>query len=318
MATNPNPSPAPYAKSQRVDRAGVSVLRLAFQSTRGKCRYLVAHPGFRQARVLTLCRLLRWRVQCALGIPATVRLPQWDVRFHVPPRWHGAGTTMIYALRGQYEKELLHLDRFISPGMVVVDGGANCGIYTVVAAKLVGPSGLVLSFEPGAEAFEVLRKNVDLNGLAHVRTYRAALSDREGEAVLYQHKEGPNSYSLGATDTAGMAFEEIVTRTLSQVLHEETVRQVGLIKLDVEGYEELVLRGAMSVMARYHPTVLLEMNGTAAGRLGLSPVGSWKLLEGLGYGFCSLTERGELNELSQLPDGKNPINVVAIHRARRK
>jgi len=151
---------------------------------------------------------------------------------------------MIYALRGQYEKELLHLDHFISPGMVVVDGGANCGIYTVAAAKLVGPSGLVLSFEPGAAAFEVLRKNVDLNGLANVRTYHAALSDKEGEAVLYHHKEGPNSYSLGATDVAGMAFEEIVTRTLSQVLRKETVRRVGFISWmwkDVKNLSSVVL-----------------------------------------------------------------------------
>ena len=180
---------------------------------------------------------------------------------------------MIYALRGQYENELLHLGRFISPGMVVVDGGANCGIYTVAAAKLVGTSGLILSFEPGAEAFAVLRKNVVLNGLTNVRTYRAALSDKEGTAALYHHRGGPNSFSLGATGAGGEAFEEVVTRTLFQVVREET-----------------------------------------ALRLGLRPFGSWKLLESLGYGFFSLTERGELCELKQPPTGNDAINVVAIHR----
>jgi len=221
---------------------------------------------------------------------------------------------MIYALRGQYENELLHLGRFISPGMVVVDGGANCGIYTVAAAKLVGTSGLILSFEPGAEAFAVLRKNVVLNGLTNVRTYRAALSDKEGTAALYHHRGGPNSFSLGATGAGGEAFEEVVTRTLFQVVREETALRLGLIKLDVEGCEELVLRGAISIIVRHHPTVLFEMNGTAAARLGLRPFGSWKLLESLGYGFFSLTERGELCELNQPPTGNDAINVVAIHR----
>jgi len=224
---------------------------------------------------------------------------------------------MIYALRGQYENELLHLDRFISPGMVVVDGGANCGIYTVAAAKLVGMRGLILSFEPGAEAFALLRRNVVLNGLTNVRTYRAALSDKEGTAALYHHREGTNSFSLGATDAGGEVFEEVVTRTLVQVVREETALRLGLIKLDVEGCEELVLRGAISIIERHHPTVLFEMNGTAAARLGLRPIGSWRLLESLGYGFFSLMERGELCELNQPPTGNDPSNIVAIHRMER-
>lgn len=225
---------------------------------------------------------------------------------------------MIYALREQYEKELLHLNRFISPGMVVVDGGANCGIYTVAAAKLVGPSGLVLSFEPCAEAFAVLKKNVDLNGLANVRTYHAALSDKEGKAALYHHKEGPNSFSLGATGVAREAFEEVVTRTLLQVVSEQDARRLGFIKLDVEGSEELALRGAISILMHCRPTVLFEMNGNAAARLGLSSVGAWKLLQHLGYGFFSLTERGELQDLRQTPDGQEAINIVAIPGGGRK
>jgi len=225
---------------------------------------------------------------------------------------------MIFALSGRYENELLHLDRFISPGMVVVDGGANCGIYTVAAAKLVGPSGLVLSFEPGAEAFAVLRQNVDLNKLTNVCTYRAALSDKEGKAALYHHREGPNSFSLGATGADGEAFEEVITRTLFQVVREQTVRRVGLIKLDVEGCEELVLRGAISIIARDRPTVLFEMNRSAVARLGLCPIGSWKLLESLGYRFFSLTERGGLCDLNQPPTGNDAINVVAIHSMEQK
>ena len=312
MAPIPAPSRVPFARSRRLACTGVSVLR-AFQDIRGKYRYLAAHPGFRRSKLLTLTRLLRWRVQCALGIPATLRLPQWDVRFYIPPRWHGSGTTMIYALRGQYEKELLHLDRLIAPGMVVVDGGANCGIYTVAAAKLVGASGLVLSFEPGAEAFAVLKQNVDLNRLTNVCIYRAALSDKAGKAALYHHREGPNSFSLGATGANGEVFEEVVTRTLFQVVGEETARRVGLIKLDVEGCEELALHGALSIITRYYPAVLFEVNSIAAARLGLGPMGSWKLLKSLGYGFFSLTERGELCELNQIPDGNNASNVVAIH-----
>jgi len=145
------------------------------------------------------------------------------------------------------------------------------------------------------------------------------IAERSGltTAALYHHREGPNSFSLGATGAGGEAFEEVVTRTLFQVVREETALRLGLIKLDVEGCEELVLRGAISIIVRHHPTVLFEMNGTAAARLGLRPFGSWKLLESLGYGFFSLTERGELCELNQPPAGNDAINVVAIHRMER-
>lgn len=292
--------------------------RSTFHEIRGKSRYLLAHPGFRQSPLRVLSRLFRWRLQCALGIPGTVRLPLSDARLYLPPRWHGAGTTMVYALGWQYEKELMHFNRFIFPGMVVVDGGASCGVYTVAAAKLVGPRGLVLSFEPGAEAYSTLKKNIYLNHLENVRSYAAALSDKEGKAGLFHHENGPNSFSLGCFGTRGIGFEEVTTRTLSRVAQEEGVQGIGLIKLDVEGAEELVLRGAEPVITRSRPIIILEINGNAAQRLGLNPIGSWKLLETLGYAFFSLTERGDLCPLEHPPAEDEVINVIAIHEKERK
>lgn len=296
--------------------ASVSQTRSRFYEIQGKCRYLLANPAFRRSRVVTVSRLFWWRLHCALGIPATLSLPQWDARFCLPPRWHGAGTTMFYALRENYEKELVYLHRFISPGMVVIDGGANCGIYTVLAAKLVGPSGLVLSFEPGREAFSVLEKNVRLNRFQNVHAYHSALSDKEATAPLYHHRGSPNSYSLGAPDTTNVPFEEVTTRSLSQVVPEEMAQRIGLIKLDVEGAEELVLRGAGAMISRYRATIIFESNGVSARRLGLSPIGCWKLLESLGYRFFSLTDQGDLRELGHPPAPNEIVNIVAIHSGR--
>jgi FkbM family methyltransferase len=288
------------------------------QGIGGKYQYLIAHPGFRRSPTLTLARLLRWRVQCALGIPAILSLPEWNARFYLPPRWQGAGTTMIYALRSSYENELKHLSRFISPGMVVVDGGASCGIYTVAAAKLVGPSGLVLSFEPGVEAFSVLRDNIGLNGLKNVRIYRAALSDTEGKAALYHHAHRPNSFSLGPSEAPSIESEEVTIRTLSRAAQEEGAQRIDLIKLDVEGAEELVLHDAEQLIARSRPIIILEVNGIAAQRLGLDPIGSCRVLQKLGYTFFSLTEWGDLCPLDHQPLGNEIINLVAIHEKGRQ
>src|SRR3981189_491914 len=138
-------------------------MKRLFEKTFSKWRYLANHPGFRQGPAVTLARLVRWSVHCALGIPATVNLDPWEVRLFLPPQWRGGGTTVIFALRHLYERELAYLERLVSPGTTVVDAGANYGIYTVAAARLVGPSGRVLSFEPGSQAFSVLKKNIKIN-----------------------------------------------------------------------------------------------------------------------------------------------------------
>lgn len=293
-------------------------MRTRFQEIRGKWRYLSGLASFRRAPAATLFRLVRWRLHCALGIPATVTLSPWGVRFFLPARWRGAGTTMIFAVGTQYERELTYLHRFVAPGMVVVDGGANCGIYTVLAARLVGSSGRVLSFEPGAEAFSVLKKNIKLNHLINVRAHCAALADKDGRARLYHHGHGPNSFSIAHSESTAIESEHVVTRTLDEVFREEDASRLGLIKLDVEGAEELVLRGAGQVIADSSPTILFEINVTAAKQLGLQPYGAWELLRNWGYRFLSLTGCEDLRELHQPLTSVAIQNVFAVHGKRWK
>ena len=220
---------------------------------------------------------------------------------------------MIFAVRGHYEKELAYLRHFVSPGMVVVDGGANCGIYSVAAGRLVGPSGRVIAFEPSAETFSVLRRNIRLNHLINVRAHCAALSDKDGTARLYHHEQGPNSFSLASPKSVVIDSEEVVTRTLDEVIREEGIDRVGLIKLDVEGAEELVLRGAAQITAHSHPTIIFEVNAAAAKQLSLAPSGAWDLLRTWGYRFFFLTKSGDLAELDEPPAAHDITNVIAVH-----
>jgi len=81
-------------------------------------------------------------------------------------------------------------------GKTFVDAGANFGIYTMVASKLVGQSGRVIAFEPTAESFEVLRRNIALNGLTNVLAVQGALSDKAGTAWLHYGTD-PVRNSLG-------------------------------------------------------------------------------------------------------------------------
>ena len=294
----------------------VNSMRTRLEEIRGKWRYLWRLPAFRRAPASTLFRLARWRLQCALGIPATVKLIPWGVRFFLPARWHGAGTTMVFAVGAQCETELAFLHRFLTPGMVVVDGGASCGIYTVVAARLVGASGRVLSFEPGAEAYSVLRKNIELNHLVNVRAHCAALSDRDGTAQLHHHEHGPNSFSLGQPESTGNGSEQVVTVSLDEVIRKEEAVRLGFIKLDVEGAEEMVLRGARRTITEWNPTILFEINVAATKQLGLEPHGAWELLRAWGYRFFSFAGCGDLRELKGRLISFPIQNVIAVHSRR--
>jgi len=88
-------------------------------------------------------------------------------------------------MRGRVEPELEALQRFLGPGDVLVDVGANIGLFSLKGAHLVGEAGLVLAVEPGETSFTRLSANLALNTLPQVQMVRAALSDHEGEMALF-------------------------------------------------------------------------------------------------------------------------------------
>jgi FkbM family methyltransferase len=277
---------------------------------RGRWRYLVSLPGFRAHPLTTISRALSWRVLCALRRPATVHVPAWNARIRLAPEWHGAGVTLFYVVRELYEPELTWLSKFLQPGETFIDAGANCGLYTVAAANLVGPSGRIFAFEPGRESLAMLRQNVALNKLSQVTVLPVALSDSRGIARLYAHVHGASSFSLGHSPGTEPGYEEIQTDTLDSVLQKHGVARVQTIKMDVEGAEELILRGATHLFSRCLPRVLFEINPPAISNLRLSVDGAWQFLATHGYTFSRLSPDGVLHALHAPPgDGGN---VVAL------
>ena len=141
--------------------------------------------------------------------------------------------------------ETLH--RLIDPGELVIDVGANVGYMTSLAASRAGAPGEVLAFEPHPRIFELLDENVarwrGRDGIASVELHRLALSDRAGEGTLVA---GPafeahmGMAALGRGDEADGIGVDLAR--LDDVLAGE--RPIGLVKIDVEGHEAEVLRGA--------------------------------------------------------------------------
>jgi FkbM family methyltransferase len=227
----------------------------------------------------------------------------------LPAEWRGFAK-LAFAFRERYEPELPYLQQILSPGMTFVDAGACYGLYTLAASKIVGETGRVITFEPASRAFRVLQKNIALNSLANVLAYPLALTSNKGKASLYYHP-CVGCDSLGRDHSFTETAEEIATESLDNVLRNISVNHVDVIKMDVQGAEELILRGAIEVLRSSRPTVIFEVYPPSAVLLGLSPYGAWDFLHDLGYEFFVVDPHGALRrELSPPVDR----NVVAIHK----
>jgi FkbM family methyltransferase len=157
------------------------------------------------------------------------------------------------------------LTKLVSPGSLVLDIGANIGAHTLHLAQLVGPAGRVLAFEPTEFAFRKLRRNLDLNPslASRVELFHCFLTENDGVSVpndIYSSwplvtEDGLHAEHLGRE----MKTEKAQARSLDSILAERAERKVQLVKLDVDGFECDVLRGANSLLRDTRPIFVMEL-----------------------------------------------------------
>jgi FkbM family methyltransferase len=179
-------------------------------------------------------------------------------------------------LYGQWcEFEIQLVRRFIAPGDIVIDAGANIGTHTIAFAGLVGPTGLVHAFEPQPRNFHMLAGNVALNALDNVICHQQAVGDAAREIALPPLPPPDMPFNFGALAlsraSAGGARVPLVT------LDSLALAACRLIKIDTEGMEPQVLDGARELIARCRPLLYVENNAP-----GASPALSQRL-DALGY-----------------------------------
>jgi FkbM family methyltransferase len=204
---------------------------------------------------------------------------------------------------GSYEPESLAIIRaLLKPGTDAVDIGANIGALTVGMAEAAAP-GRVLAIEPSAASFNRLSRNLQLNGCSNVKAYPIALGDRTGWGQLappIAHRAGDHKLSPAPAEGSASLVQ---LDTLDAVCAREHLTPT-LLKLDVEGAEWSVLRGAERALAS-GPRLLLEANSAAsagshhpfemlywlAERFGYQ----FQLISGAGLERCDLSSRDEVN-----------------------
>ena len=158
------------------------------------------------------------------------------------------------------------LAEHVRAGDVVWDVGANIGFFTLIAARLAGPQGRVVSFEPMPANASALRANLASNQAHNVEVVELAVGDSEGVAEL-QVYDDPGWAKLDTTaDTAYKSgrpvssLVEVELTTLDRQL--DSHPPPALLKMDIEGGEVAALRGAHRLLSEHRPVVLCELHGT--------------------------------------------------------
>lgn len=209
---------------------------------------------------------------------------------------------------GCFERELVTmLTEALEPGMVFLDIGAHVGLYTVIAASRVGPTGRVYAFEPSGETFALLQENVALNGHANVECVRAAVSDRAGTADLYLAGEHIRAASsLGRADYTD-GTEQVSCVTIDEFLTARGSLRADAVKMDIEGAERLALRGASGLLSSPGAPGLiqLELDEKHTVRFGHSTRDVAAMLVDAGYELFVL-DRQRLHRL----DWDRPLRAV--------
>ncbi len=164
------------------------------------------------------------------------------------------------------------MELLLKPGMTFYDVGANVGFHSVIGARLVGPSGCVVCFEPLPENLASIRHNAAINDFAHVRALQVALSDTDGEATFITSAKSTwgTLASVGVPPTDPLNKIEVTVRRLDGLAIEKHLPSPDVIKIDVEGAEAGVLAGAEMILLIHRPLLLIELHGTngaVAGKL---------------------------------------------------
>lgn len=206
----------------------------------------------------------------------------------------------LYQGFGFEETEIDFLTSVAKIGMRVLDIGANIGLYTILLAHKVGPQGRVWSFEPFAPVRGLLYENVKNNGLKNVEVIDKAVAERSGEAVFHVFQNGADVYnSLGAQfRIEGLrAMNEVVVDVISldNFAANSGLDSVDIIKIDVEGAEELVVRGGAKLIGSSKSVVILsELYEPSARQCMCSTERLVRLLSEWGFSMYSVGENGEL------------------------
>lgn len=157
---------------------------------------------------------------------------------------------------GTYELEKQKLfEEMVKKGDTIFDIGAQAGFYSLLAAELTGEKGKVFAFEPAPVNAAYLKRHIDLNKYKNIFVYEAAVSDRSG---FISFELGENRFTGRISASGGL---KVPCVSLDDLVEKGDLPAPDVLKIDVEGAELAVLKGASALIKKYRPGIFLSIHG---------------------------------------------------------
>lgn len=208
------------------------------------------------------------------------------------------------------------LRRHCGEGQTVIDVGAHLGLFSVCAWQCTGRKGKVYSFEPTPTTFALFQETIRINhAQEYIKPVQAAVASQKGKVTFYLGEGDINvSNSIVAHPDRKRTGYEVQMLALDEFVEENNTGKIDFMKIDAEGAEMSVLKGARKILTEHRPICILGMHPNSILKFGDSLKGIWDLIHEMGYrvehegslmeeaDFCG---RQRLFEVHLLPVEKN-------------
>ena len=219
------------------------------------------------------------------------------------------------------EPELEWIETILSSKGVLIDIGANAGVYTLCGSKIVGEKGVVYSFEPNAICIDLLKKSIRLNKMNNITLIPEAVSNRIGvqDFILYaasDHNRIKFSNEVNSVHRSTITgATKVRVTTLDGYFENKNLTRLDLIKIDAEGCEKFVLESGSQIINHFRPKLIIEINERLFSSNGYNTGDLLDMLKCMNYSIFRLcpNQLVPLDENTIKDKGKS-FNVIAISK----
>ena len=263
------------------------------------------HPANQGMRLNALYKAVKWQIYKRLTWHH-LDIQVYNMTFRIYPDSRSASSVMYFNGFPDFH-EMMFIKHYLKPGDAFIDVGANVGVYSLLAASLVGNNGSVDAFEPNPKALERLRENILLNKLYWVRIHASVVGSESGTVPFLNLSEDTCSRLVAEYET-----HPHLTKVPCVVLDQVLIGSYAMGKMDIEGAEPLALKGAERLLSRSNPPVWqLELAGYSK-RYGYHTHEIIEWLNARGYEIALYDSKTRSLNFTREPWKLGAQNVLAV------
>ena len=194
---------------------------------------------------------------------------------------------------GEFEVDLINfLKSLLNDCSVFIDIGANIGIYTLLASKHIRKDGKVFAFEPSDWAYNRLKENLKLNETKNVEVFKLAVSNFTGLKQFYVCEDDAYNSLISTPMKEVQKVVEVESICLNDFCVNRNIDQIEILKIDVEGADYLVLKGAEEILkSDKSPIIVCEFNQKISGGITYNKDEFSEFMKELSYKFFMINEK---------------------------